>query len=53
MGKDTRETVIGVITVGALDATLRGEAVAAVDTIFAVEQPVGIQERFRVITAAG
>jgi hypothetical protein len=34
-----------------MDAALRGEAETAIDAVFAIEKPVGIQKGFRVVAA--
>lgn len=52
VGENTRETVIGVIAIRTLDTPLGGEAVAAIHAVFAIEEPIGVQKRFRVVAAA-
>lgn len=51
MGEFACVTIVGMIAVGAVDAAFRLEAVAAVNAVFAIKEPVTVEERFTSVAA--
>ena len=50
MREDARTAVVAVVAVGTVDGSFRLETETAIDAIFAVEHPVGVEISFAVVT---